>query len=321
MKTHTIFGLHKKTVDFHLQKMKKAFDKEEDELHYQLKQLQRENDEMELSIQSFEEKAATTTEERLLYVAHERTPLIIEWLEKQQDEEVKKLRSDYEKDVAVLEGKIQSLDKEIETATSLLQSMINQYTSVIGNLNSNMSIEQVMQNNQASPFITLALNQTAAAIEAEAVLGSEEDKNNPINATGNSFWEGAEFYQNKWVESTEKRIGISQSIEKINTNNTNPKIQKDQELNQVNLDERIDSQVKPEPQESQGIKQEIDQIKNRYIIGKIAGSDLYDQKGQLIVRKSEEITSEIIEHAKQAGLLSNLIVNMKIPGLGDSLNE
>jgi hypothetical protein len=68
---------------------------------------------------------------------------------------------------------------------------------------------------------------------------------------------------------------------------------------------------------SEGIKQEIDLIKRRYIVGKVAGSTLYDHSGNLIIEKGHPITDESVDHANRAGQLSDLIVHMRLPGLGE----
>ena len=69
--------------------------------------------------------------------------------------------------------------------------------------------------------------------------------------------------------------------------------------------------------ESGALSAEIMSIRNRYIVGKIAGEDLHDADGRLIVAKSGLITAEIVDLAEKAGRLPDLIVNMKIPGMGD----
>jgi len=52
-----------------------------------------------------------------------------------------------------------------------------------------------------------------------------------------------------------------------------------------------------------------------HILGKLVGRDLADKAGSLIAAKGETITEEIIEKAEKAGKLSELIINMAIPGV------
>ena len=83
----------------------------------------------------------------------------------------------------------------------------------------------------------------------------------------------------------------------------------------VQAAETMDEPVAEEAgKESGALSAEIMSIRNRYIVGKIAGEDLHDADGRLIVAKSGLITAEIVDLAEKAGRLPDLIVNMKIPG-------
>ena len=63
--------------------------------------------------------------------------------------------------------------------------------------------------------------------------------------------------------------------------------------------------------------EDVDRMKERYIVGKRAGEDVYDSTGHMIVARNTVITREVIRQAEQEGKLVDLIVNMVIPGLGD----
>jgi hypothetical protein len=62
---------------------------------------------------------------------------------------------------------------------------------------------------------------------------------------------------------------------------------------------------------------ELDALKRHYIVGKVAGEDLYDRQGRVIVSKQSVITEQILQAAEREGMLVELIVNMIIPGLED----
>ena len=66
---------------------------------------------------------------------------------------------------------------------------------------------------------------------------------------------------------------------------------------------------------SPALGQEINALRYRYLNGKLAGQDLADQTGTIIIRKNEPITPEIVDSADRAGKLAELIVNMTIPEL------
>ena len=66
---------------------------------------------------------------------------------------------------------------------------------------------------------------------------------------------------------------------------------------------------------SPAVAAEISSIRYKYIVGKLAGEDLLDGNGKLIIAKNEKISPEIVALAEAEGKLPELIVNMIIPGM------
>lgn len=52
--------------------------------------------------------------------------------------------------------------------------------------------------------------------------------------------------------------------------------------------------------------------KYAYVVGKVAGEDLMDKSGKLIIAKGETITGEVVEKAEKEGKLIELVVGMKL---------
>jgi len=63
------------------------------------------------------------------------------------------------------------------------------------------------------------------------------------------------------------------------------------------------------------ITDEINSIRNKYIIGKMAGENLVDSNGRIIISKNEIITSDVIAKADREGKLPDLIISMILPGM------
>ena len=61
------------------------------------------------------------------------------------------------------------------------------------------------------------------------------------------------------------------------------------------------------------INAEVQSIRNRYIVVRLAGEALYGNDGQLIIQKYNTITETVVEIADREGKLADLIVNMIIP--------
>ncbi|WP_438448552.1 hypothetical protein [Gorillibacterium sp. sgz5001074] len=69
------------------------------------------------------------------------------------------------------------------------------------------------------------------------------------------------------------------------------------------------------------ITEEIELIKSQYIVGNLAGEELLDHRGHLIVKKNGEITPEVIARAEAEGRLAELIVHMILPGFEGLADE
>lgn len=71
------------------------------------------------------------------------------------------------------------------------------------------------------------------------------------------------------------------------------------------------------PEYSKALDAEIDQLRIKYIVGKLAGKDLICADGRKIIATGEKITPDVVVDAEKTGKLPELIINMKIPGMGD----
>lgn len=71
----------------------------------------------------------------------------------------------------------------------------------------------------------------------------------------------------------------------------------------------------------QNATEDVEAIKEMYILGKRVGKDLVDSSGRLVARNGERITRDIIRHAEQTGKLVELIVNMTFDHGQRSINE
>jgi len=60
------------------------------------------------------------------------------------------------------------------------------------------------------------------------------------------------------------------------------------------------------------------QLRKKYIVGKISGTDLRDAKGNVIIARNAVITEEVMNRAEREGKLAELILHMTIHRLGDA---
>lgn len=147
-----------------------------------------------------------------------------------------------------------------------------------------------------------AEKETASAVELDNVLKnvSEEKKTDiPPQTTAGEEVTGA--------DEADRKIEISEIKKEID-----------------NIERRAPEAVKPEKEQkmpesiitsSPAISAEINNIRFKYITGKLAGQDLLDANGKPIITKGEVITSEIVARVETEGKLPELIVNMVLPGM------
>ena len=62
------------------------------------------------------------------------------------------------------------------------------------------------------------------------------------------------------------------------------------------------------------VRQEIGTVRHKYVLGKIAGEDLLDDSGRVIIKKSDKITESVFDIAQKEGKLVDLIIHMILPG-------
>lgn len=80
--------------------------------------------------------------------------------------------------------------------------------------------------------------------------------------------------------------------------------------------EQIESGVAPNSElHSPAVSAQIMDIRQKYIVGKIAGEDIIDSSGRKIIGKKELITAEVVTAVEKEGKLPELIVNMILPGM------
>ncbi|MBP1961791.1 hypothetical protein [Paenibacillus aceris] len=172
-------------------------------------------------------------------------------------------------------------------------------------------------------------------VEVEAPSASEERisainytptlKDREVERTSSGFWgETDHYFEDEFL--LEYDDSVSSAV--LSTTSPLPKSQPEKSTlvpNESNYKEEIaagsqateeaasfEENIADEPENS-----EIGMIKQNYIVGKLAGENLIDRQGRLIVAKQAVITEDVIRRAQREGKLAELIVNMTIPGLGE----
>ncbi|MDP4084994.1 MAG: hypothetical protein Q8934_10325 [Bacillota bacterium] len=345
----TFLGLQIAPVDKMLDKLQKDYLSEKNHLEYEVQSIIKENNKlqaelMELSLQ----KTSQLKEDPFWRFGSDRLNLILHYFDQQEEQEMSSLRDRFEEKSKNINQQIEDLNKEIKSTDRLFLDMLNQLTEMV-----EKNERKVIDKEDVSIIENQLVYQEEIAESLVGVEGNSEipvfdnlkesifDENNDNNFKdtlkrnnttvedgpheSDSFWGKID----EWLDSdvdllspmlAEAAVGIdgecftpifeddnilkeSSGKQENQSNNENTNVLTEQQIVKSQLDDELVEQ--------------IDSIKSQYIVGKMAGVDLLDLDGHLIVSKSSFITQEIVEKANQAGKLAELIVNMKLhePGV------
>lgn len=167
--------------------------------------------------------------------------------------------------------------------------------------------------NNLQPSLTDTIEKELSPLQNQELLQAETVEE------ADSFWgniesDGVDTQNDALLLSDDLFISIdkefNQNTMKNVSSSQNKQFEKDTTTESIDTKQMNESVVKEEG--FNDLIEQIDSIKSQYIVGKVAGSDLFDNQGTLIIANSSLITREVVEKANRAGKLAELIVNMKI---------
>lgn len=226
-------------------------------------------------------------------------------------------------DINTSNEEISEVNEEIEEVNqedSDLTREINEDTLDLIKENSNENIDNLI--NDEIYFDHLNDEEINVTFEEKNALIENQQLNDGI--TEKDFW-GEEFNDSLLETSiVEKGYGneVIDELNNIENLNIESDYTKDEEKTETVIkdvktidkkEENDDLSTEKKGQASNAIDGEIQNIRRKYIVGKIAGDDLLDRNGNLIIKKNDIITIETVQLAEREGKLANLIVDMKLP--------
>ncbi len=117
-----------------------------------------------------------------------------------------------------------------------------------------------------------------------------------------------------------RRRAATESKPKANLD-SNPKIEAEvrvtREASEMPEMEEIGLPNEYYPEVAATLSEDIEDVKNRYIVGKIVGRNLVAKDGRTIASSGERITNQVIRQAEEAGLLVELIEYMTFESFED----
>ncbi|MDF2946182.1 MAG: hypothetical protein K0S51_861 [Bacillales bacterium] len=302
------FGLKKETINKLFKKLEQEFDFEKNELERELEIITKENDNLIYKLKEIVEKQQKIlSEQEYRELGKDRISHVIESLSMQKKLELTSLQNDFNERMEHTTQKLNEIEDKIIKNEKILSDLQSKVSDIVNRALMDLTNEDHIQSDTYEEQEQLTSEESSEIIINEGISNNGDEN-------ADDFWGDIEDWTLDTAASTE--INTEELIPNFEVeflqNDDGVNVSKDTKLatNQNNsvYTVNIDSVL----------VEQIDSIKSMYIVGKLAGENLYDQQGNLIVEKFSLITKEVVEKANQAGKLADLIVNMKFtrPGVG-----
>ncbi|MBP1154241.1 MULTISPECIES: hypothetical protein [unclassified Paenibacillus] len=254
-------------------------------------------------------------------------------LNQQKEAELERVRAEFAARKAEQEERARKIDEELQMVQNLLKIMLDELERVVLH-----QFDDGMPPDMSTPVEERPPQESHPQLEIPA----EEPKQQPETLSG--FWDNIDEYLGELNDRSHTGgHGVDEAAPKPKEHLIDSGFPWERSepgmLPQTVIAEPLTaaasdisgrgSKVVPlKPQASQEnrsavfpLTEEIELIKNQYIVGNKAGEDIYDRNGQIIVSKNSVITSDVVTKAEAEGKMADLIVQMILPGFGDQEHE
>ncbi|NRD77983.1 hypothetical protein HPT25_11365 [Bacillus sp. BRMEA1] len=347
-----LFGLQKAQVDTFLKQLEGDLFSEHDRLKAELESLKSENQQLEIELEKRRKERSKRDLDNWILAREQYEKMVHYMTEKKAEEKHEMLEMDL-----FFTERMNRMDQQINEAASEIQLIEKLFSKILhpfANQNENNRVGQepikidkkeenvsIKENIEVKEMISET--ETAASVEIisqeqipPAITADKERLIEKVNLqpdlqarTSNSFWGDLEGQTNNSLlvfqedplqsdpgcfqidaEFKEKVMGEKHMSSLIPSS--------PEELESVRKEEMIpDKSDHVVERQNDALLEEIEMIKTQYIVGRVAGEDLFDLRGAIILAKNSIITREAIEKANQNGKLAELIINMKLAGSGE----
>jgi len=211
------------------------------------------------------------------------------------DEEIESLNEDKE------------IKESIEIATNHEVLVGENNTSEEKNVQLETTLgQEIKEKDDYKGIFSKALNSELELINSKPVNLEEDVNKRPTS----NFW-GEEIYEDDKENSLGKILDSGIALKNdLNAENILKDKEKEENLKQGEIN---NNDYLEQKSENEVIASEINDLRLKYLIGKVTGENLLDNKGNVIVAKNLLITNDIINIAEKEGKLADLIVNMTLP--------
>lgn len=237
---------------------------------------------------------------------------------KQVDDHIKNITLIHKEKIEELKYKLLSINDENQKFSEEIKALKEE-------MKMNMKSEKLMKFalKKAEELVPLIHKTSNDEISKITLLGEKREAifNEKIKEYNNiikSTQEQLNFLLKKELEKSES---LSQNVKKFIKNKYQSDSISGSELSisiepseiEYSDSQHTDETINPKGEDlPENLEEDANLIRNKYLIGKISGEDLIDNKGNIIVSKDSIITEAIINKAEKEQKLAELIVNMKL---------
>jgi len=335
-------GYNKKEVERYLDQLRSLHEADYKKLDAELRSLKQENDATQKEIEELNTKSQQTQTLEVLEFSLQRIETVYGYLKKYQEEDYREIFRNEYLIKENLKEKIAKIEQEIQGTKENIKKELEQINKLIKPTNLSLvgGGKDVPEKKKEEPNVRM-MNNTITA-DGTSLFDEIEDKKNDSVRSNNtqseekkasifqmtSFWgkTDAVAEENKIEKEETKIVPPKQSIEKEAEKKSEWNELHDLDLLSISemaasREEAIEHPAQQEDKrasvsvDKETMRTNIDLTRYKYILGKIAGEDLMDNAGGIIIHKHEMITAEIIEQAQRENKLSDLIIHMLIQGM------
>jgi len=306
----TMSGKDKQNIEKTLEEMR-AFNRQRIALlEEERNKIREEKNELERYLKTLNEELSSLPPYGVLELGLQRLENVCMILLKAADENSKLIMENAGLKTLNLQNQIKETDLKIEQAKEQIQRELNMIYKMSGG-SANPQSAAIIRAWQSDLFSNLSHRQAAAAhfpVKPEGRRDIKEDYSSFSEAgvRGWSYQPADKFKElsdSFSYQPNDKFNGLHNNYSYKSPDKAK-ELQKLKESNSSQSEERL--------------KSKIEESRHKYMIGKVAGEELVDNSGEVIIRRGEVINLEHIEKARQEGKLSQLIINMIVPGMDES---
>ncbi|MHB8075005.1 MAG: hypothetical protein ACYDGZ_14680 [Desulfosporosinus fructosivorans] len=323
-----IWGFRKTEVEEYINKLKTSQEAELEELSKKIEECQRETEILRHEFSTLTDTNASFPATILLELAVKRVARISEYIDLDVDMEVLAIDKITRQKAQALENIITEIDKDIEKETEIIAIELKNIVEIARGQErrKNINIGVLKDNELEQTYLgkgywgeepTSRVKELIIQMVSSASTLESTTKTDVNSITSDMMTDSREIEEEEEIVYSELESAQQGSPEKGNpsmqevaaTFDSETKVDIFQQLE----DSKTTLEAIPNEQLHSGVHEDISAVRDMNIIGRVAGEDITDSSGQIIIHKDEPITSNIMQRAKDEGRLSDLIIHMILP--------